>query len=102
MTADVSPTAASADIWTDVHRLLPEWLPQAKLGIFIHWGAYSLLLPPECEQHDRHHRDGSDGHQQPGEECGVNQSTALRSGRPDLFRARRPRLQFRTSTAAAG
>jgi alpha-L-fucosidase len=30
------------DVWTDLDRPLPAWLPRAKLGIFIHWGAYSV------------------------------------------------------------
>lgn len=30
------------DIWADFRRPLPDWLPHAKLGIFIHWGAYSV------------------------------------------------------------
>jgi alpha-L-fucosidase len=41
MTMNVDP-ADGADIWADLKRPLPAWLPQAKLGIFIHWGAYSV------------------------------------------------------------
>ena len=29
-------------LWSDLERPLPAWLPRAKLGIFIHWGAYSV------------------------------------------------------------
>jgi alpha-L-fucosidase len=29
-------------IWKDFARPLPDWFQQAKLGIFIHWGAYSV------------------------------------------------------------
>lgn len=32
----------STDLWQDLRRPLPEWLTSAKLGIFIHWGAYSV------------------------------------------------------------
>ncbi len=46
MSADVfattDPTEPPADIWQQLQRPLPAWLPQAKLGIFIHWGAYSV------------------------------------------------------------
>ncbi|SEE93556.1 alpha-L-fucosidase [Ruania alba] len=28
--------------WTDLQRPLPAWFARAKLGIFIHWGAYSV------------------------------------------------------------
>lgn len=41
MTADVH-AGASPDIWAGLKRPLPAWLPRAKLGIFIHWGAYSV------------------------------------------------------------
>ncbi|WP_375425414.1 alpha-L-fucosidase [uncultured Friedmanniella sp.] len=39
-----SPTTTppETDIWADVSRPLPAWVPEAKLGIFIHWGAYSV------------------------------------------------------------
>lgn len=30
------------DIWADLQRPMPAWLPTAKLGIFIHWGPYSV------------------------------------------------------------
>ena len=30
------------DIWADLARPLPSWFAEAKLGIFIHWGAYSV------------------------------------------------------------
>ncbi|HET9872224.1 MAG TPA: alpha-L-fucosidase [Propionibacteriaceae bacterium] len=33
---------ADARDWADLQRPLPAWLPRAKLGIFIHWGAYSV------------------------------------------------------------
>jgi alpha-L-fucosidase len=43
MTTDARTTpAVQTDIWTDLDRPLPAWLPRAKLGIFIHWGAYSV------------------------------------------------------------
>jgi alpha-L-fucosidase len=29
-------------IWADLSRPLPTWFAEAKLGIFIHWGAYSV------------------------------------------------------------
>ena len=29
-------------IWDDLRRPTPDWLPAAKLGIFIHWGPYSV------------------------------------------------------------
>src|SRR3954452_2174036 len=29
-------------IWADLARPLPAWLATAKLGIFIHWGPYSV------------------------------------------------------------
>ena len=31
-----------AGLWTDLRRPTPSWHRQAKLGIFIHWGAYSV------------------------------------------------------------
>jgi alpha-L-fucosidase len=34
--------AVDARIWEDLKRPLPDWLPAAKLGIFIHWGPYSV------------------------------------------------------------
>ena len=37
MTPTVDPR-----IWDDLRRVMPEWLPAAKLGIFIHWGPYSV------------------------------------------------------------
>ncbi len=33
---------AHTGIWAEFQRPLPAWLPEAKLGIFIHWGAYSV------------------------------------------------------------
>lgn len=33
---------SDSDIWRDFDRPLPDWFAQAKLGIFIHWGAYSV------------------------------------------------------------
>lgn len=42
MTTDPTTPPADPDIWADLARPLPAWLPQAKLGIFIHWGAYSV------------------------------------------------------------
>lgn len=30
------------EIWDDLKRPVPEWLARAKLGIFIHWGPYSV------------------------------------------------------------
>ena len=30
------------NIWSDLSRPTPEWFTRAKLGIFLHWGAYSL------------------------------------------------------------
>lgn len=32
----------SENIWSDLDRPTPEWFQKAKLGIFIHWGAYSV------------------------------------------------------------
>ncbi len=29
-------------LWDDLARPLPAWFTEAKLGIFIHWGAYSV------------------------------------------------------------
>ena len=29
-------------IWADLRRPAPSWWTEAKLGIFIHWGAYSV------------------------------------------------------------
>jgi alpha-L-fucosidase len=34
--------AAHDEIWDDLHRSMPDWLSKAKLGIFIHWGPYSV------------------------------------------------------------
>lgn len=34
--------AVDARIWEDLKRPMPDWLPAAKLGIFIHWGPYSV------------------------------------------------------------
>ncbi|SDT09919.1 alpha-L-fucosidase [Friedmanniella luteola] len=49
MTTETRPTAdrtadpaGTSSIWSDLARPLPAWLPRAKLGIFIHWGAYSV------------------------------------------------------------
>lgn len=33
---------AEQNIWSDLQRPVPSWLPRAKLGIFIHWGPYSV------------------------------------------------------------
>jgi alpha-L-fucosidase len=30
------------EIWADLRRPTPDWLAKAKLGIFIHWGPYSV------------------------------------------------------------
>jgi alpha-L-fucosidase len=30
------------DLWADLARLTPDWFRRAKLGIFIHWGPYSV------------------------------------------------------------
>jgi len=35
-------TEIGRGIWTNLSRPLPAWLPAAKLGIFIHWGPYSV------------------------------------------------------------
>ena len=35
-------TVVDQRIWDDLRRPTPEWLPAAKLGIFIHWGPYSV------------------------------------------------------------
>ena len=44
--ADTAPiatiTPAPAEIWESLRRPTPEWLSRAKLGIFLHWGAYSV------------------------------------------------------------
>ena len=37
MTIDVDRS-----IWADLARPVPAWLGAAHLGIFIHWGAYSV------------------------------------------------------------
>jgi alpha-L-fucosidase len=34
--------AVDPRVWVDLKRPMPEWLPAAKLGIFIHWGPYSV------------------------------------------------------------
>ena len=34
--------AVNDRIWDDLRRPTPGWLPAAKLGIFIHWGPYSV------------------------------------------------------------
>src|SRR4029453_4755528 len=34
--------AVNDRIWDDLRRPTPVWLPAAKLGIFIHWGPYSV------------------------------------------------------------
>ena len=34
--------AVNDRIWDDLRRPTPAWLPAAKLGIFIHWGPYSV------------------------------------------------------------
>ena len=28
--------------WSDLERPTPQWFKNAKLGIFVHWGVYSL------------------------------------------------------------
>ncbi|TWP34130.1 alpha-L-fucosidase [Leekyejoonella antrihumi] len=38
--ATIAP--ASAQVWESLNRPTPAWHPRAKLGIFIHWGAYSV------------------------------------------------------------
>lgn len=35
-------TPASEEIWGSLKRPVPAWHPRAKLGIFIHWGPYSV------------------------------------------------------------
>lgn len=35
-------TPAPAAIWESLKRPIPDWNPRAKLGIFIHWGPYSV------------------------------------------------------------
>lgn len=42
MSQPTTPSTPETDIWADLQRPLPAWLPEAKLGIFIHWGAYSV------------------------------------------------------------
>ncbi|GAA1844140.1 alpha-L-fucosidase [Microlunatus capsulatus] len=48
MTTDASPADRparpedDASAWDDLARPLPAWVPRAKLGIFVHWGAYSV------------------------------------------------------------
>ena len=34
--------AVDARFWDQLKRPMPDWLPAAKLGIFIHWGLYSV------------------------------------------------------------
>ena len=34
--------AVDARFWDKLKRPMPDWLPTAKLGIFIHWGPYSV------------------------------------------------------------
>ncbi len=34
--------AVDARMWEELKRPMPDWLPAAKLGIFIHWGPYSV------------------------------------------------------------
>lgn len=35
-------TSGDEDLWADLARPLPAWFARARLGIFIHWGAYSV------------------------------------------------------------
>ena len=35
-------TEVDRRIWADLARPVPAWLAAAKLGIFIHWGPYSV------------------------------------------------------------
>jgi alpha-L-fucosidase len=35
-------TRSDDQLWADLGRPLPNWFTEAKLGIFIHWGAYSV------------------------------------------------------------
>ena len=37
-----SHAPAPREIWADLQRPTPDWLQRAKLGIFIHWGAYAV------------------------------------------------------------
>jgi alpha-L-fucosidase len=39
---NATTTSDHADIWQDLKRPMPAWVQHAKLGIFIHWGAYSV------------------------------------------------------------
>lgn len=43
MATTISPSVRrDAAIWRDFDRDLPDWFQRAKLGIFIHWGPYSV------------------------------------------------------------
>jgi alpha-L-fucosidase len=37
-----APPRTGPEIWAELARPLPRWFEQAKLGIFIHWGPYSV------------------------------------------------------------
>jgi alpha-L-fucosidase len=46
MTSPLEPfatiTPAPREVWADLARPTPAWLRRSRLGIFIHWGAYSV------------------------------------------------------------
>lgn len=37
-----NPVRSEGDLWESLARPVPSWFTDAKLGIFIHWGAYSV------------------------------------------------------------
>ena len=44
---DTAPTTSAdqpdtSELWASLERPLPQWFAQARFGIFIHWGAYSV------------------------------------------------------------
>ena len=51
-TNEPAPVAREAPSWDDLRaRPYPEWFQDAKLGIFIHWGLYSVPAYSEKEQY---------------------------------------------------
>ena len=44
---DTDPTTSAnqpdnSELWASLERPLPQWFAQARFGIFIHWGPYSV------------------------------------------------------------
>ena len=45
--SDIDPTTSAnqpdnSELWSSLERPLPQWFAQARFGIFIHWGPYSV------------------------------------------------------------